>query len=73
MVTAIKRRHERQRMVGDLPNAEINQGAGALDQAKLTIARAQRSGTRETTLLAEGVGFEPTVPLRARRFSRPVP
>jgi hypothetical protein len=23
--------------------------------------------------LAEGVGFEPTVPLRARRFSRPVP
>jgi hypothetical protein len=24
-------------------------------------------------VLAEGVGFEPTVPLRARRFSRPVP
>jgi hypothetical protein len=24
-------------------------------------------------ILAEGVGFEPTVPLRARRFSRPVP
>jgi hypothetical protein len=24
-------------------------------------------------LLAEGVGFEPTVPLQARRFSRPVP
>jgi hypothetical protein len=23
--------------------------------------------------LAEGVGFEPTVPLQARRFSRPVP
>jgi len=23
--------------------------------------------------MAEGVGFEPTVPLRARRFSRPVP
>ena len=22
---------------------------------------------------ADGVGFEPTVPLRARRFSRPVP
>jgi hypothetical protein len=22
---------------------------------------------------AEGVGFEPTVPLQARRFSRPVP
>jgi hypothetical protein len=25
------------------------------------------------TSLAEGVGFEPTVPLQARRFSRPVP
>ena len=24
-------------------------------------------------ILAEGVGFEPTVPLQARRFSRPVP
>ena len=24
-------------------------------------------------LMADGVGFEPTVPLRARRFSRPVP
>jgi hypothetical protein len=24
-------------------------------------------------VLAEGVGFEPTVPLQARRFSRPVP
>jgi hypothetical protein len=24
-------------------------------------------------VLADGVGFEPTVPLRARRFSRPVP
>ena len=23
--------------------------------------------------LAEGVGFEPTVPLQARRFSRPLP
>ncbi len=23
--------------------------------------------------MAEGVGFEPTVPLQARRFSRPVP
>jgi hypothetical protein len=23
--------------------------------------------------MAEGVGFEPTVPARARRFSRPVP
>jgi hypothetical protein len=23
--------------------------------------------------LAEGVGFEPTVPLQVRRFSRPVP
>ncbi len=23
--------------------------------------------------VAEGVGFEPTVPLQARRFSRPVP
>ena len=26
-----------------------------------------------TFCVAEGVGFEPTVPLRARRFSRPVP
>ena len=26
-----------------------------------------------STCLAEGVGFDPTVPLRARRFSRPVP
>ena len=26
-----------------------------------------------TVYLAEGVGFEPTVPLQARRFSRPVP
>ena len=34
MVTAIKRRHERQRMVGDLPNAEINEEAGALDRVK---------------------------------------
>jgi hypothetical protein len=25
------------------------------------------------SLVAEGVGFEPTVPLQARRFSRPVP
>jgi hypothetical protein len=25
------------------------------------------------SLMAEGVGFEPTVPLRVRRFSRPVP
>jgi hypothetical protein len=25
------------------------------------------------SILAEGVGFEPTVPLQARRFSRPVP
>jgi hypothetical protein len=24
-------------------------------------------------MLAEGVGFEPTVPLQVRRFSRPVP
>jgi hypothetical protein len=24
-------------------------------------------------VLADGVGFEPTVPFRARRFSRPVP
>jgi hypothetical protein len=29
--------------------------------------------TRENNILAEGVGFEPTVPLQARRFSRPVP
>lgn len=28
---------------------------------------------RFLSILAEGVGFEPTVPLRARRFSRPVP
>ena len=27
----------------------------------------------DNNILAEGVGFEPTVPLRARRFSRPVP
>jgi hypothetical protein len=26
-----------------------------------------------TKKMAEGVGFEPTVPLQARRFSRPVP
>jgi hypothetical protein len=26
-----------------------------------------------SAMMAEGVGFEPTVPLRARRFSRPVP
>jgi hypothetical protein len=27
----------------------------------------------ENNVVAEGVGFEPTVPLQARRFSRPVP
>jgi hypothetical protein len=27
----------------------------------------------DINVLAEGVGFEPTVPLQARRFSRPVP
>jgi len=27
----------------------------------------------ESKVMAEGVGFEPTVPLQARRFSRPVP
>ena len=30
------------------------------------------SGVRSSDM-AEGVGFEPTVPLQARRFSRPVP
>jgi hypothetical protein len=33
----------------------------------------ERLRTEENNILAEGVGFEPTVPLRARRFSRPVP
>jgi hypothetical protein len=33
----------------------------------------ERLRTRENNILAEGVGFEPTVPLQARRFSRPVP
>jgi hypothetical protein len=28
---------------------------------------------RKRRRVAEGVGFEPTVPLQARRFSRPVP
>ena len=45
--------------------------------------RSGREGSRQKpktrvllgflSFLAEGVGFEPTVPLRARRFSRPVP
>jgi hypothetical protein len=30
-------------------------------------------GPGKACRLAEGVGFEPTVPLQARRFSRPVP
>ena len=34
---------------------------------------SERCRTTENMILAEGVGFEPTVPLRARRFSRPVP
>jgi hypothetical protein len=32
-----------------------------------------REKTADSRFLAEGVGFEPTVPLQARRFSRPVP
>jgi hypothetical protein len=33
----------------------------------------KRLPSRTDSELAEGVGFEPTVPLQARRFSRPVP
>jgi hypothetical protein len=32
-----------------------------------------KQNNNSSRLLAEGVGFEPTVPLQARRFSRPVP
>jgi hypothetical protein len=32
-----------------------------------------RKKLNENNVMAEGVGFEPTVPLQARRFSRPVP
>ena len=34
---------------------------------------SEKRNSRTIDLLAEGVGFEPTVPLQARRFSRPVP
>ena len=33
----------------------------------------ERRADIENSIVAEGVGFEPTVPLQARRFSRPVP
>ena len=36
-------------------------------------ALTDRSRRPVHNAMAEGVGFEPTVPLRARRFSRPVP
>ena len=35
--------------------------------------RSEQRRTMENNILAEGVGFEPTVPLQARRFSRLVP
>jgi hypothetical protein len=38
---------------------------------KRALAGKQRLG--EQRRLAEEVGFEPTVPLQVRRFSRPVP
>ena len=38
----------------------------AENNAQVVFAAAEQA-------LAEGVGFEPTVPLQARRFSRPVP
>ena len=43
------------------------------DQTAEIAVDSERLRTVENILLAEGVGFEPTVPLRARRFSRPVP
>src|ERR1700730_2473928 len=42
--------------------------------AAISGVKSAANGVRSSGLrLAEGVGFEPTVPLQARRFSRPVP
>jgi hypothetical protein len=40
--------------------------------AVISGVKSATGGVR-SSVLAEGVGFEPTVPLQARRFSRPVP
>ena len=37
------------------------------------LQRAQAMPATANSILAEGVGFEPTVPFQARRFSRPLP
>jgi hypothetical protein len=37
------------------------------------LAQKLPKSSMTSTVVAEGVGFEPTVPLQARRFSRPVP
>jgi hypothetical protein len=39
MATAIKRQHEPQRVVGDLPNAEINEKQARSIKYQLTIAK----------------------------------
>jgi hypothetical protein len=44
-----------------------------LNDAIETGVAARKWRSQFGTRLAEGVGFEPTVPLQARRFSRPVP
>jgi hypothetical protein len=41
-------------------------------QAAIKLIKSNKINTLND-VLAEGVGFEPTVPLQARRFSRPVP
>jgi hypothetical protein len=42
----------------------------ALGAGSISLSRRE---TRSYRAMAEGVGFEPTVRLHARRFSRPVP
>jgi hypothetical protein len=43
------------------------------DRRRNTLFLLRLPNVGEHSVVAEEVGFEPTVPLRARRFSRPVP
>jgi hypothetical protein len=59
----------------DVPNPRNRKGG---DEMKITHCKGflgfvQWFSKSWIALMAEGVGFEPTVPLQARRFSRPVP
>ena len=53
-------------------NLNSNGQAPALRPGRPIVDVIEENG-REIEDLADGVGFEPTVPLQVRRFSRPVP